>query len=76
MSKDMMAGFQLFQPDTVDGAIDLLSGAGENGWAVAGGQDFASAAAAAGLEVRTAGPFARFDFVPGVGRGSRLGGQR
>jgi len=39
MSKDMMPGFQLFQPDTVDGAIDLLTSAGEGGWALAGGND-------------------------------------
>jgi len=35
---------------------------------VRGGQDLANAAAAAGLEVREAGPFTRNDFVPGVGR--------
>jgi len=39
MSKDMMAAFELFQPDSVAGAIDLLSDAGENGWALAGGND-------------------------------------
>ena len=39
MSKDMMPGFQLFQPDSVDGAIDLLSNAGDAGWALAGGND-------------------------------------
>ena len=39
MSKDMMAGFELYQPDSVDGAIDLLSDAGQDGWALAGGND-------------------------------------
>ena len=39
MSKDMMAGFELYQPDTLQGAIDLLEGFGEDGWALAGGND-------------------------------------
>jgi xanthine dehydrogenase YagS FAD-binding subunit len=39
MSKDMMAAFELYQPDSVDGAIDLLAEAGESGWAMAGGND-------------------------------------
>ena len=39
MSKDMMAGFELFQPDTVEGAIDLLGRYGDEGWALAGGND-------------------------------------
>jgi xanthine dehydrogenase YagS FAD-binding subunit len=39
MSKDMMAGFELFQPDTLQGAIDLLSSHGDEGWALAGGND-------------------------------------
>jgi xanthine dehydrogenase YagS FAD-binding subunit len=39
MSKDMMPAFDLYQPDSVDGAIELLTDAGENGWAVAGGND-------------------------------------
>jgi xanthine dehydrogenase YagS FAD-binding subunit len=39
MSKDMMAAFELFQPDSVDGAIDLLRDAGDGGWALAGGND-------------------------------------
>ena len=39
MSKDMMAGFELYQPDSVDGAIDLLGEAGQSGWALAGGND-------------------------------------
>ncbi len=39
MSKDMMPGFQLYQPDTVAGAVELLSDAGEGGWALAGGND-------------------------------------
>lgn len=39
MSKDMMPGFELLQPDTLQGAIDLLSGYGDEGWALAGGND-------------------------------------
>jgi xanthine dehydrogenase YagS FAD-binding subunit len=39
MSKDMMAAFELYQPDSVDGAIDLLDEAGAGGWALAGGND-------------------------------------
>jgi xanthine dehydrogenase YagS FAD-binding subunit len=39
MSKDMMAAFELFQPDSVDGAVDLLRDAGDAGWALAGGND-------------------------------------
>jgi len=39
MSKDMMAAFELFQPDSVDGAVDLLRDAGEGGWPLAGGND-------------------------------------
>jgi xanthine dehydrogenase YagS FAD-binding subunit len=37
MAKDMMPAFELYQPDTVDGAIELLRDAGEAGWALAGG---------------------------------------
>jgi xanthine dehydrogenase YagS FAD-binding subunit len=39
MSKDMMPAFNLYQPDSVDGAIELLSDAGATGWALAGGND-------------------------------------
>jgi len=39
MSKDMMAGFELFQPDTVDAAVELLGRYGDEGWALAGGND-------------------------------------
>ena len=39
MSKDMMAGFELFQPDTLAGAIELLASQGDEGWALAGGND-------------------------------------
>jgi peptidyl-prolyl cis-trans isomerase D len=35
---------------------------------VRAGEPLVNAAAEAGLEVRTAGPFARWDFVPGLGR--------
>lgn len=39
MSKDMMPAFELYQPDSVDGAVELLNDAGAAGWAVAGGND-------------------------------------
>ena len=39
MSRDMMAAFELYQPDTVEGAVDLLERFGEDGWAMAGGND-------------------------------------
>ena len=39
MSRDMMASFELYQPDSVDNAIDLLGRFGEDGWAMAGGHD-------------------------------------
>jgi xanthine dehydrogenase YagS FAD-binding subunit len=39
MSKDMMPPFELYQPDSVDGAIDLLRDAGDSGWVLAGGND-------------------------------------
>ncbi len=39
MSKDMMPGFELYQPDTVDGAVDLLGRYGGEAWALAGGND-------------------------------------
>ncbi len=39
MSKDMMPSFELFQPDTVEGAVDLLTRHGDEGWAIAGGND-------------------------------------
>ncbi len=39
MTKDMMPSFNLFQPADVESAVSLLSDAGENGWAMAGGQD-------------------------------------
>jgi xanthine dehydrogenase YagS FAD-binding subunit len=39
MAKDMMAAFELYQPDSVDGAIDILRDAGTDGWALAGGND-------------------------------------
>src|SRR5690606_22122501 len=39
MSKDMMAGFELYQPDTVEGAVELLGRFGAEGWALAGGND-------------------------------------
>jgi len=39
MSKDMMQAFELFQPDTVEGAVELLGKFGADGWALAGGND-------------------------------------
>jgi xanthine dehydrogenase YagS FAD-binding subunit len=39
MSKDMMAAFELYQPDTVEGAVELLERFGADGWAMAGGND-------------------------------------
>jgi xanthine dehydrogenase YagS FAD-binding subunit len=39
MSKDMMPAFELYQPDSVDDAIELLGNAGDEGWALAGGND-------------------------------------
>jgi xanthine dehydrogenase YagS FAD-binding subunit len=39
MSRDMMGSFELYQPDTVDGAVALLDKFGEDGWALAGGND-------------------------------------
>lgn len=37
--KDMMPSFNLVQPTDVESAISTLADAGENGWAMAGGQD-------------------------------------
>ncbi|HET7132976.1 MAG TPA: xanthine dehydrogenase family protein subunit M [Gammaproteobacteria bacterium] len=39
MSRDMMGAFELYQPDSVDGAVELLQKFGEDGWALAGGND-------------------------------------
>ncbi|HEX5046774.1 MAG TPA: xanthine dehydrogenase family protein subunit M [Gammaproteobacteria bacterium] len=39
MSRDMMGAFELYQPDSVDGAVALLQKFGEDGWALAGGND-------------------------------------
>ena len=39
MSRDMMPAFELYQPDTLKGAVDLLGKFGKDGWAVAGGND-------------------------------------
>jgi xanthine dehydrogenase YagS FAD-binding subunit len=39
MLKDMMPHFDLFQPDTVDAAIDLAGRLGGEGWLIGGGQD-------------------------------------
>jgi len=37
--KDMMPNFNLLQPTDVESAASMLADAGENGWAMAGGQD-------------------------------------
>ncbi|MBX5463663.1 MAG: xanthine dehydrogenase family protein subunit M [Steroidobacteraceae bacterium] len=39
MSRDMMPHFELYQPDTVENAIDLAKRIGEGAWIMAGGQD-------------------------------------
>jgi xanthine dehydrogenase YagS FAD-binding subunit len=39
MARDMMSAFELYQPDTVEGAVELLSRFGKDGWALAGGND-------------------------------------
>lgn len=39
MPRDVMAGFELFQPDTIEGAVDLLNRYGDESWALAGGND-------------------------------------
>ena len=39
MMKDMMAGFELYQPADVESALELLDRHGENGWRLAGGYD-------------------------------------
>ncbi|HUQ52160.1 MAG TPA: xanthine dehydrogenase family protein subunit M [Gammaproteobacteria bacterium] len=39
MSRDMMSAFELYQPDTVEGAVELLGRFGADGWALAGGND-------------------------------------
>lgn len=38
-TKDMMPHFDLFQPSDIENAIDLLNRYGNDGWAIAGGQD-------------------------------------
>lgn len=37
--KDMMPNFELFQPTSIDNALDLYDRHGEKGWILAGGQD-------------------------------------
>ena len=39
MARDMMPGFELYQPDTLEGAVELLGRFGKDGWALAGGND-------------------------------------
>src|SRR5687768_12454468 len=37
--RDMMPGFELFQPASLDGAMELLGRYGGDGWVLAGGLD-------------------------------------
>ena len=39
MLRDMMPNFELYQPDSVDTALDLAARLGEDAWLAAGGQD-------------------------------------
>jgi xanthine dehydrogenase YagS FAD-binding subunit len=39
MLRDMMPHFDLYQPDSLDTALDLAARLGEDGWLVGGGQD-------------------------------------
>lgn len=39
MLRDMMPHFDLYQPDSLDGALQLAADLGEEGWIAAGGQD-------------------------------------
>jgi len=39
MLRDMMTGFELFQPASVEDALDLISDHGRDGWLLAGGHD-------------------------------------
>ena len=39
MPRDMMANFELYQPTTIDHALNLMDRYGDDGWVLAGGQD-------------------------------------
>ena len=39
MSRDMMPHFDLYQPDTIEAAIDLATRLGSDGWLLGAGQD-------------------------------------
>jgi xanthine dehydrogenase YagS FAD-binding subunit len=39
MSRDMMPSFELYQPDSLDGAVKLAKDLDADGWVLAGGQD-------------------------------------
>jgi len=39
MLRDMMPNFELYQPDSLEAALDLAARLGEDGWLVGGGQD-------------------------------------
>ena len=37
--KDMMPSFELYQPNSIDNALELMDRFGDDGWVLAGGQD-------------------------------------
>jgi len=37
--KDMMPSFELYQPNSIDNALELMNRFGDDGWVLAGGQD-------------------------------------
>ncbi len=39
MSRDMMPSFELYQPDSLEGALKLAKDLDKDGWLLAGGQD-------------------------------------
>src|SRR5919109_2314813 len=39
MARDMMRSFELYQPDSLEGAVELLGRFGKDGWKIAGGND-------------------------------------
>ena len=39
MSRDMMPHFDLYQPDSLENALELTARLGRDGWLLAGGQD-------------------------------------
>ena len=77
MSRDMMSAFELYQPDTVEGAVELLARFGEEGWALAGGipadqhGHWWTAMARAAMRVTDA-PMARLVWIVSLVAGSGL----